>query len=184
MLIALHGMGATAAASAAESAPQLPAASRCERELSCRAVFAVALRCYQEGEYETALEGFQSGFESSEDPLLLVYLGRSLSKLGRYQAALDHYRKYQHAVSSPGALPQEEVQQDIAELQAKLFPESFGLDLSKLNAKRRRKGNPLYGRGWFWGVAGVGTAALVLGLSLGLGLPALPASHQTVMWNY
>lgn len=174
----------SASASATEPDQQVPATSRCHRELSCRSVFAVALRCFDDGDYETALEGFQFGFENAEDPLLLVHIGRSLAKLGRYQAALDRYRQYQRTVTAPEPISNDEVKQEILEIEAKLFPESLALLRSRLNARGQRKAPPLYRRAWFWGVAGVGTVGLTLGLGLGLSLPNIPASHQTVVWNY
>lgn len=181
--IALLGVGFTTAANANELGP-LPATSRCQRDLSCRSVFAVSLRCFEDGDYDSALEGFQSGYESAEDPILLVHIGRSLSKLGHYQAALDRYRQYQRTVTAPEPIPNEEVKQEILEIEAKLFPESLALLRSRLNAKAPRKGTPLYRRGWFWGLTSVSSVGLALGLGLGLTLPNIPVSHQTVEWNH
>lgn len=184
LLIALLGVSVATAVSAKELEQQLPATSTCQKDLACRSIFAVAFRAHQEGDYETALEGFQSGFESTEDPILLVHIGRSLKKLGHYQAALDRYRQYQRTVTAPEPIPNDEVKQEILEIEAKLFPESLALLRSKLNARAQRKGTPLYRRGWFWGLTGVGTVGLALGLGLGLSLPNIPGSHQTVVWNH
>lgn len=186
-LLVLLGVLSSTAASAAEPVSRVPTTSRCQSDLACRSVFTVALRCFEDGDYETALEGFQFGFESTEDPLLLVHIGRTLAKLGRHQAALDHYRQYQRAVSLLEPLPRDEVQRDIAELEAKVRPDTVALcrpPERTTAAPERPQGKLFYRRGWFWAVAGAGTAALVLGLGLGLALPNTPSRHQTVQWNH
>lgn len=207
VILALSGFAGQSTASAQLARMRLAESSPCIKDRACRSLFEAALRSYQDGDYATAKEAFESAFESSEEAALLIYIGRCLVKLGQYQAALDQYKKYQQTGPTQDSAFSQEVQADIAQAQAQLqrsappapptatlpaaqhSPSSPVAQLPQTQQQAdaggpAKQSKPFYRRAWFWTLTGTGVAAaLGLGLGLGLGLPTIPTAHQTVQWK-
>src|SRR4051812_33261697 len=84
LTILLSGAGARAA--------DPPA--RCESAPACRKLLAEGRELLAGGKPEQAHAALQSAFDQSQDPSILVSLGRSLQLLEKRDAAREAYRSY------------------------------------------------------------------------------------------
>jgi tetratricopeptide (TPR) repeat protein len=83
-------MGARAAAAAPDAAQDLT--------LTARALSDQALRQYQQGEYDAAIESFMGAFALSNNPGLLFNVAQAYRLKGDCEHARDYYQRYLSAV--------------------------------------------------------------------------------------
>lgn len=65
-----------------------------ENEQRARELFEVGDDHYAAGRYEQAVEHFQRAYELSPQPALLFNIANALERMGEYQKAADHLRRY------------------------------------------------------------------------------------------
>lgn len=71
-----------------------PGEDACLADGVCVGLYEEARRLSKSGDYATALAAYQGAYRRRPVPWLLINIGRTLHKLGRYGEALSHYRRY------------------------------------------------------------------------------------------
>ncbi|MBL9004152.1 MAG: hypothetical protein JNJ46_07900 [Myxococcales bacterium] len=71
-----------------------PGEDACLADGVCVGLYEEARRLSKSGDYATALAAYQGAYHRRPVPWLLINIGRTLHKLGRYGEALSHYRRY------------------------------------------------------------------------------------------
>lgn len=92
MALGLLLVGATAQAAAPD---------RCQAERLCQEQTSVAAQLASQTRYEEALVIYQSAYDHSQEPRLLVNIGRCHYRLGRARRALEFYDAFRKAEPDP-----------------------------------------------------------------------------------
>jgi tetratricopeptide (TPR) repeat protein len=168
---------------------------------AARVWFEKATAAYGLGDYAEAASDYEKAYAARPDPALLYNAAQSHRLAKNDARALQLYRNYLRIYAD--ASNREETQKHIATLEAALaapapVPAPVVVEPvvtkpvetppvvvvaaptvdASLVAPAPRKKEPVYKKGWFWGV-GVGSAVVVgvgLGVGLGLGLKKAPSA--------
>lgn len=73
------------------------APDRCQADATCRDRVSAAMRIAVQGNFEEALALYEKAYEQSQEPRLLLNIGRCYYRLNRPQTALDYYEKFRAA---------------------------------------------------------------------------------------
>ena len=151
-----------------------PSDEGCNQDAECREHFVSGKALYKQQDYTSALKEFQTAYERRQTPILLANIGRTLQKLGRPKEALDYYLRCQESSKSDAEL-QEKLKTYIAEskallagsaptpaLEAPSEPAPAPLVAGVITPESRHK--PVYKKGWFWAVIGLGAAVIAGGV--------------------
>ncbi len=68
------------------------------RDQEARQAFLVGRDAHEAGDFETALAQFQASYAASGRPEILYNIGTSLDRLGRFDEALEYFRRYLEAL--------------------------------------------------------------------------------------
>lgn len=174
------GLGRGPAAPAMASAAANPSDEGCNQDDECREHFIKAKSLYKQQDYTSALQEFQTAYQRRQTPILLANIGRTLHKLGRPKEALDYYHQCQEAAKSDADL-QEKLKGYIAEAQALISaspPPTPAVDVAEPPPAPLipppPPPKPVYKKGWFWAVIGVGAAVVIGGVVTGVVLGTRP----------
>ena len=169
LLILLFGIGAAAQPASAPPVGDCQASPECAKEL------ATGVNDYQQRNYELALTIFQKAFDRSNDPRILVLMGRAHFKRGDSRRALEFYERALPQITNPA--DRTKLEQYLAEARAK----SSAPDLTPHpeSAVTQRPSEPLGNppppatekkmKPWMWVLVGVAAAAVV-GTAVGVGV--------------
>jgi tetratricopeptide (TPR) repeat protein len=103
-----------------------------ENEQRARELFEVGDDHYAAGRYEQAVEHFQRAYELSPQPALLFNIANAFERMGEYQKAADHLRRY---LDSPRA-------DDIASVRERIRRLELAARASEIDAKQREDDKP------------------------------------------
>lgn len=112
---------------------------------------------FQERQYERCIQELEAAYVLDPDPLYLFNIAQSYRRLRRHKDALAAYRRF--LSQAPTTPLKTETQSYMVELDVLIQQEET------LHRERTR---PLWKKPWFWGI--LGSAAVVVGVSLGAGL--------------
>jgi tetratricopeptide (TPR) repeat protein len=108
LLVAWHGIGPRPAAAAPDAGQDLTLTAR---ELSDQ-----ALRQYQQGQFDAAIESFMGAFALSNNPGLLFNVAQAYRLKGDCEHARDYYQRYLNAVPETAIKPS--LERRVAEMEA------------------------------------------------------------------
>jgi tetratricopeptide (TPR) repeat protein len=103
-----------------------------ENEQRARELFEVGDDHYAAGRYEQAVEHFQRAYELSPQPALLFNIANAFERMGEYQKAADHLRRY---LDSPRA-------DDIASVRERIRRLELAARASEIDAKQGEEDKP------------------------------------------
>lgn len=193
-LLKIGGLTLWLAFSLTPGSTQAASSDRCQIDKLCRERVAAAIELGGKGRYEEALLLYESAYAQSNEPRLLLNIGRCHYRLNRAQKALDYYENFRRAQPDPEPDLASRLAQFVAEAKLALIsqkasssPSPTPTDLMPDNEPRPAPllTEPETGRATVWGrptwrVALGLSAAGVGGVLLGLGLGALAANDSCV----
>lgn len=106
-------------------------ADRCQATAICRERVAAAIELGSKGRYEEALLLYESAYEQSQEPRLLLNIGRCHYRLNRSQKALDYYEKFRTAQPEPEPELASRLAQFVAEAKLALVSQGAGGSAAK-----------------------------------------------------
>lgn len=112
--LSVFGMDRRAAAAAADS-PDL-----CLDDALCNAHYTRARTLSHRGEYQAALEAYQTAYRRRAASWLLLNMGRTLHKLGRPSEALGYYNQYKEKETHPAPEQEAKLSEYLKEAQEEL----------------------------------------------------------------
>ena len=151
-----------------------------------QARYARGLRCYSQGDYETAIGELQAAFAIRQLPRLLFNLGQAHRKLGHAREALGYLQNYLRVQTNPTPEDRAELESYIAATRplveiAESERRKIATDLGPLSPQRQvstAHPAPAHKKWWFWTVLG-GSALTIAAVGLGVGLaPRNPCGHS------
>lgn len=116
MLVLVASLFAVGAALHCPSAFAQGTGDRCRALPACRSLSEQALLLYRDQRYYDAWRTLKQAYAMSQEPRLLVNLGRCLDKLGQVQEALAAYQQFLKDDALKDAAEQQQVQRYIDEL--------------------------------------------------------------------
>lgn len=135
-----------------------------------RAFYDYGRALFAKEEYIAAAQAMEHAYAKEPRPILMLNVGQSYRKAGRYKDALAAYQLFlqlapQHPMAADARdyirtiqlLTQQEEKQKQIELT---------LEQTQGELERMRKPVPFYKRAWFWGTV-LGTAAAVVAIGVG-----------------
>lgn len=169
LLGAWLGCVASAGVASAQAEP------RDEKDAKAKQLFNAGKLAYEEGHFESALENFRAAYELSGRTALLYNLGKAAERARRDDEALEAYEKYMAGEPDPSTT--EYVEQRIAflrEQQAKATPlavpppeqTNAGPVAATQPGPADRGEETLVDKWWFWGIVGVGVAAITVTIAV------------------
>lgn len=152
-----------------------PVLDACRVRPECAAVHERAVKLFDQNDYARALIAFQSAYQLSNAPYLLINIGRCFHRLGRPAEAVGYYERYRQQVSAPSA--------DEAALLDRYLTEARAVLTAERAVAPPAPPPPpaLYRRPWLWTIVGLAAAGVALGTGLGVelsGPPRVTASHE------
>lgn len=116
--LTLPALGVVGMDSRAEAAAESP--DLCISDALCRAHYKRARTLSRDGEYQAALEAYQTAYRRRAASWLLLGIGRTLHKLGRPSEALVYYNQYKEKESNPAPELEARLNEYIKEVQEEL----------------------------------------------------------------
>jgi hypothetical protein len=163
-----------------ERAGAQPAAAipECLAHPACKLLNDQARQQSGAGQFDEALRSYRLAYEVTPDPRLLYSIGRVLHKQGHFAEAVPYYHQF---LATPFTKPTDQAQK----VPAQEFLRQCEADQPPTEPTKpplvttpdpppppvEAKRVPLYKRWWLWTIVG-GTAAVALGVGLGVGLAA------------
>ena len=140
----------------------------CQQKPECAEHLGRGIKDYQQKRYPQAMQSFEKALTLSNDPRLLVLLGRTNFKLDNARAALGFYERA--AAENMSNADRAKLEQYVAEARAAVGPEKPPVleapvaPPPPLPPKEEKKMKP-----WMWAIIGVAGAAVV-GTAVGVGV--------------
>ena len=102
------------------------APDRCQEDRACKELTERAAQLASQSLYEEALTLYQSGYDRTKEPRLLVNIGRCHYRLGRARKALESYKLFQKAEPEPEPELAARLQQFLTEANRAIASDSEG----------------------------------------------------------
>lgn len=147
------------AQTAAESSARAAESDACLRDAKCVELYEGARALSQAGQYDAARSTYQSAYDRSKAPWLLLNVGRMHQKAGYTQQAID---TYQRLLDDPVAQQDAEIQSKAREYlrQTEAAP--------AIPSSPPAPATPVYKKWWLWTVLGVVAAGTAAGIAGGV----------------
>lgn len=107
-----------------EATGHAAAPDRCQAERLCQEQTSIAAQLASQTRYEEALVIYQSAYDHSQEPRLLVNIGRCHYRLGRSRRALEFYEAFRKAEPAPEPELATRVEQFIGEARQAIASDS------------------------------------------------------------
>lgn len=126
----------------------------CSPNPACSALDNRAELAFRTHDYAGAITANRNAFALTQEPRLILNIGRCHHKLGRYKEALSSYAQYGKLVPSPEPEMRETRDRFVKEAEAALLVQEASGSTGK---------TPVYKKWWFWTVIGAVVATSIAG---------------------